>query len=79
MSPRTTFLSVLPFLTLGELEARGTHLFLAEFQSYPSRSTPHAPAHEDCPGTQGWLPGRQYFSFLHWGFRTSDGSLRGAR
>jgi hypothetical protein len=27
--------------------ARGTHRFLAESQSSPSRSTPHAPAHEE--------------------------------
>jgi hypothetical protein len=47
MSPRTTFLFMLPLLTLEELGARGTHRFLAESQSSPSRSTPHAPAHEE--------------------------------
>ncbi|KAJ8583134.1 hypothetical protein M405DRAFT_829322, partial [Rhizopogon salebrosus TDB-379] len=47
MPPCTTFLSVLPLLTLEELGARGTHRFLAESQSSPSRSTPHAPAHDE--------------------------------
>ncbi|KAJ8593783.1 hypothetical protein M405DRAFT_810344 [Rhizopogon salebrosus TDB-379] len=43
MSPCATFLSELPLLTLEELGARGTHRFLAESQSSPSRSTPLAP------------------------------------
>jgi hypothetical protein len=47
MSPCTTILSVLPLLTLEGLGARGAHRFLAESQSSASRSTPHAPAHEE--------------------------------
>ncbi|KAJ8594119.1 hypothetical protein M405DRAFT_809656 [Rhizopogon salebrosus TDB-379] len=47
MSPCTTFLSLLPLLTLEELGARGTYRFLAESQSSPSRSTPLAPANEE--------------------------------
>jgi hypothetical protein len=53
MSLCTAFLSVLPLLALEELGARGTDRFLAESQSSPSRSMPHAPAHEERRALQG--------------------------